>query len=408
MDGPSETPEALSRWPRPGADALTHALIAPAPAALLAFWGMLIYVFGTQPIRPYTDGAWAPGDLTSFVVLGAVIGLVCRPLSAAAGIILGAAAAVALQLFVLAGQAHYQAVVVAALTEPAWTRATTGALALSIGALVLGSLASWFLVTVGRRASRQPRSLAGSQVDRPDRKVVARWTAAGLVVLAIAGLMVGISLVTTAHSAYLPTDSEPIIEVQLVDDKTLNLEPGSAPAGRMTIETSGPGRLGDLALYGPLTPEEVAWLADGRVNTHGREVYWNHRLRRTELAQPGLYAFVALDPEWVYPQDEAAWTAWDGSKPVTAVHLFRATAAEPSAGLSTEAGGDGGAHLTLPAAAALATEGWAAAGALLLAIRRYRRPTTAHVVVAAGAGLLSVGFVGMLTALAIGQAHSPF
>ncbi len=80
----------------------------PAPAAFLTLWGVLIIVFQTNPIRPYTDGVWATGDLLSLAVVGGLIGLVSRPVAAAVGIALGTTAAVVLQLFTLAGQAHYQ------------------------------------------------------------------------------------------------------------------------------------------------------------------------------------------------------------------------------------------------------------------------------------------------------------
>lgn len=405
MDDPPAPPEVITRRPRPGPDDLARTLIAPAPAAFLAFWGVLIYVFGTQPIRPYTDGAWAPGDLVFLGVLGALIGLVARPLSAAAGITLGMSAAVALQLFVLAGQAHYQAVVVAALTESTWTWATAGALVLSICVLALGSLVTRSLIAVRRLAGGEPRSSTGSPTGRPDPWAMPGLAMAGLVVLVIAGLMTGISLLTTAHSAYLPAEDEPVVRVQLLDDGTLTSEPDAIPAGRATIiaDLEDP-----LHLYGPLSPEDQAWLGGGRVNSRGREVYWTPGLRRVKLAEPGRYAFVVLGPDWAWPQDQAAYEAWDGTMPITAVHLLQVTAAQPRVGQTIEAGGDGGARLTLPAAAALATEGWAAAGSLLLAVRRYRRPRAAHVVVVVVAGLLSVAFIGMLTGLAISQAHSPF
>ena len=399
------------------------AAIAPAPAAFLTFWGLLIHVFGTQPVRPYTDGAWAPGDLLFLGVLGLVIGLVCRPLSATAGIVLGMAAVVALQLFVLAGQAHYQAVVVAALSEPAWTRATGGALALAIVVLVVGSLVTRALIIVGRLVSRptgpsvrsaadstagSPPGSARSRTGRPDARAMVGLAGAGLAVLVIAGLMVGVSLVTTAQSAYLPAADEPVVRVQFLDDGTLTLAPEAVPAGRVTIIADGVPTPDGLHLYGPMSPEDEAWLRDGRVNSRGRDVYWSHNLRRAALDEPGRYAFVAPERDWTYPQGEAEWAAWDGSMPISAARLLQVSAAKSRAGLTTEAGGDGGAHLTLPTAAALGIEGWAAAGALFLAIRRYRRPTEAHVVVAVLAGLASAVFAGMLIGLAISQAHSPF
>jgi hypothetical protein len=228
---------------------------------------------------------------------------------------------------------------------------------------------------------------------------------AGLVVVVIAGLMAGISLVTTAQSAYLPAADEPVVTVQLLGNGSLKVEPGTVPAGRVTFSANATD---PLHLYGPLSPEDQASLGGGRLNYDGRDVYWTPQLGRAELVEPGRYAFVVLDPDWVWPQDQAAFEAWDGTIPVLAARLFDVTAAQPRAGLTTTAGGDGGAHLTIPAMGGLATEAWAAAGSLLLAIRRYRRPTAAHVVIAMMAGVVSALFVGMLTGLAISQAHSPF
>ncbi|MEA2613468.1 MAG: hypothetical protein QOI52_1427, partial [Chloroflexota bacterium] len=114
------------------------AVLAPAPAALLATWGVLVVVLLTEPIRPYTAGVWANVDLLSLAIVGGLIGLIGRPLAAATGIALGVAAAVAIQLFVLAGQAVYQPVVVAALDGRTWTASVAGAIVVGAVAMALG------------------------------------------------------------------------------------------------------------------------------------------------------------------------------------------------------------------------------------------------------------------------------
>lgn len=388
-------------------------LAASAPATLIVFWGLLVVVFVTQPIRPYTDGAWATGDLILQAGLGGVLGLVSRPIPAAVGTVVGLAAAVALQLFVLAGQAHYQAVVAAGLSEPPWTTVIAGAIAIALGAIASGYLVIRTALGVTRRRAREPRLTMGT-ASRPRGRLDIEVTVASLAALSIAGLIVGTSLGTTARSAYLPRQDEPTIHVELLDDGTLTVAPESAPAGRMTIVAGGAPPLDYLSLVGPLpasvveAPDLAAALNDTRSGPGYGCCYWNHMLRRAELSEPGTYAFVAVDRDWEPPQDHTEWEAWDGAEPISDVHFLEVTEAGGRSAPSTEAGGDGGAHLTVPSGAALAIEGLAAAGAVLLTVRRGRRPRARHLGVAIAVGVVSAALAGALSMLAISQAHSPF
>ena len=388
-------------------------LVASAPATLIVFWGLLVIVFLTQPIRPYTNGAWATGDLVVQAGLGGVLGLVSRPIPAAVGTIVGLAAAVALQLFVLAGQAHYQAVVVAELAEPQWTTAIAGAMAVALGAIASGYVVTHTALAVTRRRAHEPRLIVPT-TSRPHARLDIEMAVASLAALSIAGLIVGTSLVTTARSAYLPSEDEPTIDIDLLDDGTLTVTPESVPAGRMTIVARGAPPLDHLSLVGPLlasvleAPDVAAALNASRSDPGYGCCYWNHMLRRAELSEPGTYAFVAVDRDWEPPQDHAEWEAWDGAEPISDVHFLDVTEASGRPEPSTEAGGDGGAHLTVPSAAALGIEGFAAAGAVLLTVRGDRRRRARHLVGAIAVGVVSAAFVGSLTMLAISQAHSPF
>ena len=405
--------EPVDVWPRSAIDRGASAVAASAPATLIVFWSVLVGVFLTQPIRPYTDGAWATGDLILQAMLGGVLGLLSRPSPAVAGTSLGLAAAVALQLFVLAGQAEYQAVVAAERSEPTWARATAGALIVACSAIASGYVVTHTAVIVRRRRGRHHPPIAMSAHRSGARHVVEVMTAS-LALVSIAGLLVGTSLVTTARSAYVPAEREPTINVELLDDGTLAMAPESVPAGRVTIVAIGAPPLDYLTLVGPISASVVEALDVGaainatRLGPGYECCYWNHRLRRAELGEPGTYAFVAVDRDWEPPSDQAEWEAWDGSEPISDVLFFDVTAAEPRPGLSTEAGGDGGTYLTVPAVAALGIEGWACAGAVLLTFRRNRRPRPRHLGIAITVGLMSATLVGLLAMLAINQAHSPF
>ncbi len=183
------------------------AVAAPAPAALLGLWGFLIAASLTEPIQPYTDGAWATSNLFVLALVGGLIGLAThRPVVAAVGIALGPAAAVAIQLYVLAGQADYQPTVVASLGEPAWTFAVARALLIAVAAVWAGYVVTRGIVTVSRiRRGGRSMSLGWSGIGLN----VQRDLGAALIGLSVAmvvpvWLVGGGSLLSTARSAYLP------------------------------------------------------------------------------------------------------------------------------------------------------------------------------------------------------------
>jgi hypothetical protein len=88
--------------------------------------------------------------------------------------------------------------------------------------------------------------------------------------------------------------------------------------------------------------------------------------------------------------------------------LFTATADPTPNTPSTDAGGDGGAYLTVPVMAALGIEFWAATGAVALNFVLRRPPRGTHMIVAVLVGLLTSAALAVLAMFAINQAHSPF
>lgn len=385
--------------PRSGIGRLALAAAAPAPAALLTTWAFILVVLLSNPIRPYTDGAWAPGDLLALGLAGALIGVVSRPVAAVIGTALGISAAVVIQLFVLAGQAVYQPVVVSGLREGSWTAGVAGALLLAAGAIALGYAIVRTAVLVrerNRRAAVPPTHPAPA-------------AAALLVTSLVVVVLVGASLLSTARSAYVAPANEPTIHVGLLADGTIITDSPSVPAGRTTILLVGQASEGAtaLSLIGPLSASQLAAIDRKVLPIDTSCCYWNSNVARTELPSAGTYAFVA-EVHTEPPVDQAEFEAWMSSRPISAARTLTVTAGPARTAQPTEAGGDGGRYLTLPVLAGLGIEGWAAAGALLRAIRR-SRPLTAGLVV--GAVLLGVGTavgLAVLAMLAISQAHSPF
>jgi hypothetical protein len=403
MSSPSQL-----RWFNAGGVALAAA--APAPAALLTMWGVLIVVLVTNPIRPYADGVWATGDLISLAIIGGLIGLVSRPVAAAVGIALGTAAAVAIQLFILAGQAPYQPVVVAALEARTWTIAVAGALFVAVGAMALGCAVIRGTVAAGQvlRGNRQFQ-IALWSVSTWSSSKLALGLAASIATAVVAALLVGGSLLATAGSAYLPPEDEARIQVAVQPDGTITSEPTTVPVGRTTIVLDGPpsAQTEALSLIGPLSTSQLAALDRKVLPIDAGCCYWNYYVRRTELPSAGTYAFVAV-VQTEPPADHAEFDAWVKAQPISTARTFTVTAGPTRIPPSTDAGGDGGRYLTVPVLAALGIEGWAASGAVALTFRRYRPLKQSQVVVAVLVGLFSSAGVAVLAMLAIKQAYSPF
>jgi hypothetical protein len=386
------------------------AVLAPAPAALLATWGVLVVVLLTEPIRPYTAGVWANADLLSLAIVGGLIGLIGRPLAAATGIALGVAAAVAIQLFVLAGQAVYQPVVVAALDGWTWTASVAGAIVVGAVAMALGyALVRAALALRGIIRRRGPSAIASSATSPPTPMPIAIGVVA-LVTMGVAVIvLIGGSMLATAQSAYVPSQDETTVHVAVRADGTITSTATTVPVGRISVIIDGPesAQTEALSLVGPLSSSQLALLDRKVLPIDAGCCYWNYRVPRTELPSVGIYAVVAVvhtEP----PADPDAFDAWIHAQPISAVRTLTVTAAPARAVPSTEAGGDGGRHLTLPVVAAIAVQGWAAGGVVVTARRRRRPLGRGAVVLAVATGLLFAFGVAVLALLAVNQAHSPF
>jgi hypothetical protein len=400
--------------PRPqswgSAGAIARAAAAPAPAAFVTTWGVLILVLLTNPIRPYTEGVWAIGDLVSLAVVGGLIGLVTRPVAAAVGIGLGLAAAVAIQLFVLAGQAGYQPVVVAALDERTWAESVAGALLAGAGAMGVGYGLTRAAVALGEilRGRRQTQGVSREAwASSPTR--LAPAMIALMATAVVVAVLVGGSLLATARSAYVAPQDEPRMHVAVQADGTISSTPTTVPVGRVTIIRDGPlsGETDPLSLIGPLSTSQLATLDGNVLPIDAGCCYWGDNVPRTELSSPGTYAFVAVvDSE--PPSDPAQFEAWIHAQPISAARTFTVTAGPSTAAPSTEAGGNGGRYLTAPVLAALGLQGWAAAGVVALAFRRRGSLSRGRLVVAIAAGVVFAAGVAVVVMLAINQAHSPF
>lgn len=386
------------------------AIVAPAPAALLASWGVLMVVLSSEPIRPYTGGVWASVDLLYLVLIGGSIALIGRSFAAAIGIAVGIAAAVAIQLFVLAAQAVYQPIVVAALDARSWTTSVAGAIFAGAVAMALGYvLARATLALRGKVLRRGRPAIAPSPTPSPASMPLA----IGVVALVTAGVatiaLIGGSLVATAQSAYLPSPDEPTVHVAVQANGTITSTATVVPVGRIGIITDGPESAGTeaLRLIGPLTSGQLALLDRKILPIDAECCYWNHRVPRTELPSMGVYAVVGIvhtEP----PADPDAFDAWIHAQPISGFRTLTVTAAAARAAPSTEAGGDGARYLTVPVLAALGVQAWAAGGVVVVALGRRRPVGRGAAVLAAATGLLFALGVAMLVLLAVNQAHNPF
>lgn len=385
-----------------------RAAAMPAPAALMTIWGVLLIAMLTTPIRPYSAGLWAAGDLLLLGLLGGSIALVSRPAPAAVGIALGMAAAVAIQLFILAGQAVYQPVVAAAIDERRWTVAVAGALLVGVGAIALGygvirgSVGAIGALRAGRRSP-----IATWNVHAPSSGLLIRDLTVLVATLVAVGLLVGVSVVTTARSAYLPPVDEVTVHVAVQADGSIVSEPSTVPVGRTTIVIDGPpsAQTDALSLVGPLSTSHLAAIERMELPADPGCCYWNYHVPRTEITSPGTYAFVAL-VDLEPPADQGQTEALVQS--ISSVRLFTATADPTPDAPSTDAGGDGGRYVTVPVLAALGIESWAATGAVALTFGRRRPLLGTRMVVAVLVGFLSSAALAVLAMLAINQAHDPF
>lgn len=369
--------------------------LRPAPAALATLLGVLLIVFWTAPIRPYTEGVWEPADLIRLFVLALIVGALNPSVAGVVGTVLGATAAMAIQLFVLTEQASWTPAVVAALLEPAWSGRVLGALAIGLATIVAGHLAGTSLARIraGRR-SMDPAPQASDAVIRAGLTVMS--------VIAACALLTTILLRATATSAYVLTESSPAIHIAGQGDSIVAVTPESVVAGRVLIDIEWTGGALErwVSIEGPLTAETEAVLAAGydplvggfsRLLPRSDELV--HRAGGADLL-PGRYAVVisAGFPE-MGPDDMVP-------PPVPALDVRRLVVSGP--GPDGGRAQTGGPIVAFGYLLGLAEAGWGIAGWVLVARRRRSLP------VAVTAGVVGAALLWLLVGFTIGQSHSPF
>ncbi|MEI8332944.1 MAG: hypothetical protein WCH74_03680 [Chloroflexota bacterium] len=175
--------------------AAIFAEVASAPAALVTQVGILVFVFQTKPVRPYAGGEWALGDLVMLVALGVLAGFVGRGLPGLAGVVLGMTGAVALQLFVLTGQASWTPTVATTLQRSSWLPTVGASLGLGLAAIVGGyalTRVAWHVLEPGPRDQESPSERSP-------------WRAAAPIIVAVVAVLVtGLLLLDASASAYVP------------------------------------------------------------------------------------------------------------------------------------------------------------------------------------------------------------
>jgi hypothetical protein len=380
--------------------------IRAAPAALATLMGVVVLVLQTTPVRPYADGSWAGGDLLALFVVGLVVGVLNRSVSGLVGTIAGATAAIAIQLYVLSESASYTTNVVATLGEPAWTRQVLGALAIGltslVGGYIVGALAG--LLSTSLRSHGSPTRPAAASF-------IGRGLIAGLSLAVAAGLALAL-VRATATSAYVPSESQPVLRVSVQGDRIVAVAPETISGGRVVIDVARSGGTQPrwISIEGPLTPDVEAVLAAGNDPlVGGLSRQWPasnevvHQGGQADL-WPGRYAIVvsAGYPE-ASPGDNGfpAATPWDTGPPVVpALDIRRIVVSGPEP--TDYRSATGGPVAILGFVFGLSVAGWGTGGSLVVA-RRGRNRAAAAIV-----GVVAAGALWLLTTLAIGQSHSPF
>ena len=387
--------------------ALLSASAAGAPPALLTQLGFLFLIFATKPVRPYAAGEWAAGDLVGFVVLGALAGLLGRGPWGFVGIVLGMTGAVALQLFVLTGQASWIPEVVSSLDRASWAPAV----ALSLAA-ALAAIASGYALT--RAVAYLLRALESGSRDRI--APLEGWTSrlAAPILVAVVGILVsGALLLDASASAYVSPTDQQTLHIVVNGPRIVQVEPTAIRAGRVTLSAVGTGVTGIGVFASRVLPsDQQAALAVGRIQysfvdqTLLSETDPRQRAgplpgeiemeRQVTFSGSGVYGFVIsqLYMTWMPPPD------WDGWVPILDSRVIDVAAAAPG---EQRIRGDAGPVQPIGGLLAAVIAGWAAAGTVVVARRPRRSRASAPIV-----GLVTAFLLWSLALFAIDLSHNPF
>lgn len=368
--------------------------IRAAPAALATLVGVLGLVFQTNPVRPYTDGAWAASDLVGLFVVGLVVGVLTRSVSGLVGMIVGASAAVAIQLFVLTEQASWTTNVVASLREPGWSPQVLWALAVGITSLIGGYVAG----ALGGLVAAAVRS-RGPAV-RPSAPI--RHGAIAGLTLAGAALLAFVLVRAAATSAFVPSESEPVLQVTVQGDRISSVTPETIAAGRLTIDIQRTAGIKErwVSVEGPLTDDmEAVLLAGNDPQQPGGGLFrpfpaTQDLVRiatRTELP-PGRFAVIVSDGMAEMGPDDTAIP----EVPALDARTLVVTGPELEARAAT-----GGSIAAFGYQVALLITSWGTAGSLLVARRGRDRALAVSV------GLVAAGLMWLLVGFTIHQSYAP-
>lgn len=375
-------------------------LIDLGPPALIALVAFLIAVFTTIPVRPFVDVRLEGSDLVPLAVGGVIAGLAGRRLAGLAGLLLGVAAAVAIQLWVLSSWATYGREYLAAISgSPSvlaatdlvadrptgeWLVGVGGLLVLAVGVMAIGYLVGFMLVR---------------QRVAPGWPPLAVGAAAGLGIVAI--------LVAAAGTPLVPPDDTPRLPATADGDAAVVVDaaPNQPGIHLATLERTGVAT-SDAYLCGPLSEATLADVSEGSVADAdlGCVIAIRERPSSAWLVDlgPGRYAWLVLGPGPASSAGEARSTVEEDT-------LFAVPDAAPFAA-PPRTGGEP--VLGLAAVAACVVAGLAAAGSVLRVATRGRvpgRPVGADAVAAAWfVGVVFTLVIGQLALVAASLAANPF
>jgi hypothetical protein len=365
-------------------------VLGAAPAALATLVGVVALGLMTTPARPYVEGRWAPVDLFGLIVLALAVGFFNRSLIGLLGTVVGATAAIAVQLFVLAEQASWSPDVVTSLRADAWPGQV-------LGALVTGlvTLAGGYLVGASAGVFVRPSPAGGSHQPPANRR---QQALVALATLGGATLLLFVLVQDAATSAYVPRANAPILLVSVQGQRILTVAPETIGAGRIIVDTNRTGAgagASHVWLDGPLSDRQLAILQSGirpvgesaaELLPYGDDLI--HHARQMDLG-PGLYAVVVAElPFELTPE-----------APVRALDARTIVIGGPEPA-DRQAGS--GPLVVLGFLLALAVAGWGTAGSLLIS---GRVPNGLFAVIA---GVLAAGILWLAANSAISQSHGPF
>lgn len=354
------------------------------PAALIGLLAFLVTVMRTTPVRPFVDVRLEGSDLVALAIAGVVAGLIARQPNGVAGLLLGVASAVAIQLWVLSTWAAVGRESLAPAADVAggpsatafiaerptgeWLAGVGGLLVLAAGVMTVAYLVA---VTLLRRRIAPRRS-------------------ALVVVAAVVGVLV--LLVAAAWTPLVTTDDTPRQQATVTGDApvTIGAAPDQAGVHLVTLERTGTATR-DAYLCGPLSDSTLTevggTIAEGDLNCLIAIMERPSSAWLVDLV-PGRYAWLVIESDWATPDILARYH-------VAAATPFAVPDTPPFAGTPRTAGEP---LLAVLAVVACVAAGLFAAGSVIRLTRRRRGPSGSP----GEGGVAAAVFAGVATALVLG------